>query len=662
LRRRACLLSRSLTRRSPTEAAKRITIAPVQQPSSAVKITTALATLVFAAGAAAGEVVAAANLTDLSLEQLTKVEVTSVSGRPQSLRSAAASIYVITAEEIRRSAATSLPEALRLAPNLQVARLNSGQYAISARGFNNAIANKLLVLIDGRTIYSTLFSGVFWDFHDLMLDDIDRIEVISGPGGTIWGANAVDGVINIVTRPAADTQGPRVTATRSGAGGNESARWGGKVGDAHVRLYGMAIDRDNTETAAGAQRSDASSKRQAGFRADLDGGVHRLSLEGDAFTGGDLPSTNLAPKMHGGDLLARWDSRLADGSPYRVQASYDVYARDETATFRNREQTFDLQFTHEPLVRAGHQVLWGAGYRSGRDTNDPSPLLAFIPADRTLAWWNLFVQDQIALGERVQLTVGAKGEHNSYTGLEFLPELRVAYSHASGATTWAALSRAVRAPSRIDRDFFIPSHPPYAIAGGPRFQSEVANVLEGGHRGNFGDRLSYDATIFRQQYRGLRGGDGTLPTTVQNLIDGHVDGVEAWAKWQARPGWRLSAGFLKLRKALHYAGAAPSAAAAASSIANLGNDPEQQWKLGSQLDLGSRAALDLTVRRVGALPAPAVPAYTAVDARLAWSVRPDLEISLLAQNLFDAGHVEFNAPASASVIRRQIFLRAVWER
>jgi iron complex outermembrane recepter protein len=652
--------SRNRAAPRPRGVAKAITIAAVKPPSSRLKIASALCALLFARGAAAGDVVAITNLNDLTLEQLTTIDVTSVSGRPQSLRSAAASIYVITAEEIRRSAATSLPEALRLAPNLQVARLNSGQYAISARGFNNAIANKLLVLIDGRTVYSSLFSGVFWDYNDVMLDDIDRIEVISGPAGTIWGANAVNGVINIVTRPAADTQGPRVSVTRSSAGGQESARWGGKVGDAHLRVYGMSIDRANTRLASGVARADASAKQQAGFRADFDDGVRQLTVQGDAFTAGDLPATNLAPQMHGGNLLARWDSRFADGSSYRVQGSYDLYARDETTAFRNQEQTVDLQFTHEPLVRAGHHVLWGGGWRSARDRNDPSALLAFIPADRTLAWWNLFVQDQIALGPRVQLTLGAKGEHNSYTGLELLPEVRLAYTHPGGATTWAALSRAVRAPSRIDRDFFIPAHAPYIIAGGPQFHSETADVLEAGHRANLGGMVSYDATVFRQQYRGLRGGDATVPTTIQNRIDGHVDGLEAWGTWQPTPGWRLSAGLLKLHKSLHYAANPPPNAA--TSIANLGNDPEQQWKLRSQLDLGGSAALDITARRVGALPAPAVPAYTAVDARLAWTVRPDLEISLLAQNLFDAGHVEFNAPATASVIRRQFFLRAVWQR
>lgn len=612
-----------------------------------------------AAHAAAGQLAGLGNLADLSLEQLTTIEVTSVSGRPQTLRSAAASVYVITADEIRRSAATSLPEALRLAPNLQVARLNAGQYAISARGFNNAIANKLLVLVDGRTIYSTLFAGVFWDFHDVPLDDIERVEVISGPGGTIWGANAVNGIINVVTRPAAATQGPRVGITRSHAGGEQVARWGGRLGTSHVRLYGMTIDRNNTHLAGGAERPDASSKKQAGFRADIDGGGHQLTVQGDVFRAGDLPATNLAPKMHGGNLLARWDRRLADGSAFRLQAAWDLYARDETATFRNRARTFDLEFTHEPAVAAGHHVLWGAGYRTGRDVNDPTAIAAFLPAERTLNWWNVFVQDEIALGERVQLTLGAKAERNSYTGIEFLPTARVAYAHPGGATTWAALTRTVRAPSRIDRDFYFPGRAPFLIAGGPQFESETANVIEAGHRGAVGEKLTYDLTVFRQQYKGLRGGSDTVPTAIQNRIEGHAKGVEAWGTWQARPAWRLSAGYVRLHKDLAYAADPP--ATAATGIANLGNDPRSQWKLRSQLDLGSSVALDLTARRVGALPVPAVPGYTELDARLAWTIRPDLELSLLGQNLLDASHVEFNAPAAASQIRRRLFLRLVWQ-
>jgi iron complex outermembrane receptor protein len=603
------------------------------------------------------QVVAAGGLAELSLEELGELPVTSVTGHPESLRTAAASVFVISAEDIRRSAATSLPEVLRLAPNLEVARLNSGQYAISARGFNNAIANKLLVLIDGRTIYSTLFSGVFWDFHDVVLEDIARIEVISGPGGTLWGANAVNGIINVITKPAAATQGSLLSVTRSGHGGQEAARWGGKLGeDGYLRVYGLAIDRDNTARADGVERADAARKQQAGFRADQAVGQAQLTVQGDFYHGGNGgPGNNLAPELHGGNLLARWESRFADGSPYRVQAYYDLQARDETATFRNRAPSVDLQFTHEPLLPRGHQLLWGAGYRAGEDRNDPSPTVLFIPAQRRLSWVNVFAQYQLRSG-RWQWTAGLKLERNSYTGIEALPSVRMAYEHPDRATTWAALSRVVRAPARIDRDFFVPGQAPFVIAGGPNFESEVANVLELGHRGNAGNALTYSGTLFRQNYQGLRGGLG-FPAQIANRIDGFVEGVEAWGQWQPADRARLTLGYLGLHKDLHFDGPPTDP----TSIPNLGNDPHGQWSLRAQFDLPRRTEFDVQVRRVGALPSPAVPAYTVADARLGWQLTPKIELSLLAQNLFDQRHAEFNAVNVASEFGRRVFLRAVFQ-
>lgn len=606
-------------------------------------------------GAAQAQLIAASGgLAELSLEQLSELPVTSVSGRPESLRSAPASVFVISGEDIRRSAATSLPEALRLAPNLQVARLNAGQYAISARGFNNAIANKLLVLIDGRTIYSNLFSGVFWDFHDLVLEDIERIEVISGPGGTLWGANAVNGIINVITKPAASTQGALVSATRSHQGGQEALRWGGKLGEVgHLRLYGLGIDRDNSRLASGAERPDAASKRQAGFRADLQLPAGGLTLQGDVYRGGEDPANNAAPKLHGANLLARWEGSLAGGSPYRLQAYYDLQARDETATFRNRAENFDLQFTHEPRLGEGQQLLWGGGYRVGKDSHDPSPLIRFDPAERRLTWANVFAQHQWRTGPW-QLTSGLKAERNSYTGIEWLPSLRLAYEHAGQASTWAALSRVVRAPARIDRDFYFPGNAPFLIVGGAGFESEVAQVAELGHRGQAGRDLSYSVTVFRQQYDGLRAGRGA-PPRIANRIEGHADGLEAWGEWQPADFARLSAGFLGLRKRLRFS----EAPFDTTSIPNLGNDPRQQWKLRAKFDLPRRTELDLHLRRVGALPSPSVPRYTVLDARLGWQATPAIEVSLVAQNLLNRRHAEFEAPASASYFGRRLFLRVV---
>jgi iron complex outermembrane recepter protein len=626
---------------------------PVNGRAGLSRIVVAVA-LMSASGAYAQQM---ASLADLSLEQLGNVEVTSVSGRAESLMDAAASIYVITRDDIRRSAATSLPEALRLAPNLQVASLNAAQYAISARGFNNAIGNKLLVLIDGRTVYSPLFSGVFWDANDVVLEDIDRIEVISGPGGTLWGANAVNGVINVITRPAAATQGAAATLVRSGSGGYETARWGGQLGDAgHYRIYALAMDHADTRRADGVVRPDSATKDQAGFRSDWQGRAGQFTVQGDAYTGGKYPASNLAPRQSGENLLARWSGVFAGGSPFKLQAYVDHTKRDDVNLFRDETTTLDAQFSHEPILAHGQQLLWGAGLRQTRDVSTASTTAVFLPGERTLSWGNVFVQHDLQVGEKATLTTGAKAEHNVYTGWEFLPNVRFEYKHSPHDTSWAALSRAVRAPSRLDRDFFVPGKPPFVINGGPNFVSELATVVEAGHRGAVGRSLSYSVTAFRQHYSRLRSGSAP-PAMLVNQIEGDVDGVEAWGTWQAAPAWRLSAGWLRLREDLNSTRGTPDP----SGVAGLGNDPHQQWNLRSSLDIGSRGEFDVLVRHVGALPSPAVQAYTAVDARLALRVSPTLELSVLGQNLFDPRHVEFNAVGAASQIERKVFVKATWK-
>jgi iron complex outermembrane receptor protein len=608
------------------------------------------------AGVRAQDVASAGSLADLSLEELSRVTVTSVSGRPESLRTAASSIFVISQEDIRRSGASTLPEVLQLAPNLQVARLNARQWAISARGFNNAIANKLLVLIDGRTIYSTLFAGVFWDFHDVVLEDIERIEVISGPGGTLWGANAVNGVINVITRTAAATQGAQASLMRSGSGGVESVRWGGRLGDSgHVRVYGLAIDKAATEMADGTRRDDDTRKHQAGFRADWSLGADSLTLQGDAWQGGDEPANNTAPVIRGGNLVARWESRSARGDTWRVHGSYDRAQRDDVTLFRNRASTWEVQLEHQPVLPEGHQLLWGGGYRVGDDTNDPSLFVRFDPVQRRLSWANVFAQYQRQWG-KWQFTAGAKAERNSYSGVEFLPSVRAAYEHGPRSATWAAWSRVVRAPSRIDRDFFFPGTPPFFIVGGADFEPEVARVIELGHRGQAGRDVSYSATLFRQAYTGLRGGEG-FPAAIANRFEGNVDGIEAWGQWQAARWARYFLGGTFLRKDLHES--APPADPV--GIADLGNDPHGQWKFRAQFDVGPRTELDIQLRRVGALPQPAIPAYTALDLRLGFQVAPGLELSLIAQNALDRRHAEFEPVSSASFFGRTIFVKAVWQ-
>ncbi|HEY8050469.1 MAG TPA: TonB-dependent receptor [Ramlibacter sp.] len=597
-----------------------------------------------------------ASLADLTLEQLSNIEVTSVSGRAESLQDAPASIYVITNDDIRRSAARNLADALRLAPNLQVASLNSGQYAVSARGFNNAIGNKLLVLIDGRTVYSPLFSGVFWDMNDVMLEDVDRIEVISGPGGTLWGANAVNGVINVITKSAQATQGTLITAMRSGGGGYEAARYGGTLANgAAWRAYGMAMDRTNTFRADHVARADAAGKRQGGFRFDGETGANRYTLQGDAYEGGKDPANNLAPRMSGGNVLARWDGIFESGARYKVQAYLDYSARDDLTLFRDRASTADVQVTHEPLLPRGHQLLWGFGYRETKGSDDPSASVVFIPADKTLRWANVFAQHQWNFRERWELTTGAKLESNVYTGTEFMPNLRLSYRHSPQSMTWAAASRAVRAPSRLDREFHLPGRAPYLIDGGPGFTSEIANVYEIGHRAHIGEQASYSVTLFRQQYTHLRSGTATVPAMITNQIEGHVDGVEAWGSWQVRRNWRLSAGVLALHERLASTRSTPDP----TGVASLGNDPHSQWSLRSSHNL-SNGEFDVIVRHVGSLPSPVVAQYTAVDMRFAWHVSPQLELAVMGQNMFDPRHVEFNAVSAASEIERRLFVKATW--
>jgi len=601
--------------------------------------------------------IAAADLADLTLEQLSNIEVTSVSGRAESLLDAAASIYVITGDDIRRSAAKSLPEALRLAPNLQVASLNAAQYSISARGFNNAIGNKLLVLIDGRTVYSPLFSGVFWDMNDVMLEDVERIEVISGPGGTLWGANAVNGVINVITKAAADTQGLLVSSMRSEHGGYEAARYGGTTqGGAQWRVYAMGMDHSNTSRADNVARADSAAKRQGGFRFDGEAGADRYTIQGDAYEGGKDPANNLAPRMSGGNVIARWDGLFSGGSRFKFQAYVDYAARDDTNAFRDRSSTADVQFTHEPTMPAGQQLLWGFGHRETQGSNDPAPAIAFIPADKTLHWTNVFVQHNWHFREPWLLTVGGKVETNVYTGAEFMPNVHLSYKHSPNSMTWGAVSRAVRAPARLDRDFYSPAKPPYVIAGGPDFRSEIATVYELGHRGYATRGLSYSATVFRQDYDHLRSGSLTAPVMLVNQIGGHVDGLEAWGMWQATPDWRISAGALVLREHFFTTRGTPDP----NGIASLGNDPREQLMLRSSYNIGSRGEFDVIGRRVGSLPAPVVAAYTAVDVRFAWRVSHELELAVIGQNLFDKRHIEFNAITAASEIPRLVFVKATW--
>jgi iron complex outermembrane receptor protein len=610
------------------------------------------ALLPLAAAAARAEALSAADLGDLSIEELGRIPVTAVSGRPQAVQDAAAAVFVITADDIRRSAATSLPEALRLAPNLEVARIDATQYAISARGFNNAIGNKLLVMVDGRTIYSPLFSGVFWDAQQVPLADVERIEVVSGAGGTLWGANAVNGVINVITRPARDTAG-WLLAAHAGATGNEATvRYGGALPGGGWRAYAMQSDRAATTQPSGAAMDDHQDRQQAGFRADAAAGADSWTLQGDLYQAAGDGRTPTSPDLSGANLLARWRHDEDDGANWQLQAWFDQASRDDAIEFHDHVRTVDLQFDHAPALGADHRLIWGLGYRQAIDETDPASFVGFDPRVRRLRWANLFAQDEVRVTPRLHVVAGAKVETNVYTGAEFLPTLRASWDLGAAGTLWGSASRAVRAPARLDRDVQIPAQPPFIIDRGPGFRSEVADVFEVGLRGQRTAGFGYSATAFHHHYDFLRAGHAA-PTAVENLAWGGVSGLELWGDVDLTRDWRLAFGWTELREALR---AAPEAGL--NSVANLGDDPRRQIQLRSTMRPARGLDLDLTVRHVAALPAPAVPSYTVADVRLAWSPRPDLELSLLAQDL-GRRHVEYD-PAGSSRFGPRAFVRLEW--
>jgi iron complex outermembrane receptor protein len=603
------------------------------------------------------------NLADLSLEQLGDIEVLSVSRQPEPLADAPSSIYVITNEQIRRAAATNLGEALRIAPNLQVARINSVNYAITARGFATSLANKLLVLIDGRTVYTPLFSGVFWDQQDLVLADVDRIEVISGPGATLWGANAVNGVINVITRTAAETQGGLVTVGGGNFEHQAALRYGGPLGESgHYRAYVKAAGVDATQRSSGVSALDQWSRQQAGFRADWNGERDDVTLQADVYDsrsqdrGTVSGSTFGRIEVAGANVLGRWTHDLANGSELRVQSYFDHEERDDVLFFRPRRDTFDVEVQHG-AERGAHDLLWGGGHRRSSDEVGTGFITTFIPARRDLEWTNVFIQDRIRLRSNLETTLGLKLERNDYTGTESLPSVRLAWKPSDERLVWSTVSRAVRAPSRIDRDVFFPGTPPFLVVGGPNFQSEVAIVLELGYRAEPDPKLSYSITVFRHDWDKLRSGTA-VPVEIENRIDGDVYGVEAWANWRVTERWELAGGLNTLEKDLVLEPGSTSPAGVANPT--LANDADFRWTLRSSLQLPRGLELDLSVRRVDTLPNPNVPRYTAVDARLAWVHGRRFDLGLSVLNLFDAKHPEFGAAPNRNELPRSVFVAVDW--
>ncbi|QNA87554.1 TonB-dependent receptor [Massilia sp. Dwa41.01b] len=616
-----------------------------------------------------------ADFADLSIEELANIQVTSVSKKPERLLDAPASVFVITADDIRRSGAATLPEVLRLAPNLQVAQVNGAGYAITARGLNgggNSAPNKLLVLIDGRSIYTPLFSGVFWDVQDLMLEDVERIEVISGPGGTLWGVNAVNGVINITTRAARDTQGSLAVLRGASDGADIAFRQGGRRGEDSWRVYGKVQGRAHTELASGAAVDDAWQSGQLGFRADWERGADRFSLNGNANRGafdqpapGTIAVGGTNPVLgtvdtRGLNLTGRWEHALQGGGGLNLQLYYDYTRREVPPTFTESLDIVDLQFQHTLAPVGAHSIAWGANYRYSWDRVQGSDYIAFLPERLNQTWLSLFAQDEITLTPTLRATLGARVERNDYTGTEFLPSARLSWSAAPGHAFWAAASRAVRAPSRLDADAYIPGRPPYILEGGTRVRSEVAKVFELGYRGQPLPRLSYSATVFYNDYDHLRTQELAPSRTMvdfANLMKGHALGIEMWGNFQASSSWRLTGGWMAMRERMQLKPGSNDAA----GLLRTGFDPSHSLQLRSTYSIDATREVELGLRRVGALDIGPVPSYTALDARFGWRLRPDLELSIAGRNL-NGTHAEYGGVTTRSEAPRTVAVKLVWQR
>jgi iron complex outermembrane receptor protein len=637
-------------------------------------------TVFLAANGAAQSQQSVPDVTALSMEDLMNIQVTSVSKRTQKVADAAAAIFVITQEDLRRSGATSIPEALRLVPGLEVARIDENKWAIGSRGFNGRFDNKLLVLIDGRSVYTPLSSGVYWNVQDVMLEDIDRIEVIRGPGATLWGANAVNGVINIITKKAKATQGGVVTA----GGGNEergsvAARYGDKIGgDTSYRIYGKYFDWGPSQYANGGTANDGWEAQRGGFRADYTpAGSNSFTLQGDIYHSGynetltvpsfAAPYSSTFPNTgaySGGNILGRWNHATEDSS-MSLQMYYDNTTLSDNSLFVDHQNLFDVDFQDGFHLGDSQQMVWGLGYRSIMDRNDPSFSVSLQPNQRTLNQFSAFLQDEISLVHSLRLTVGSKFEHNAFTGFEFQPNVRLLWTMTPNQSIWTAVSRAVRTPAlteeglRLTSEIVppgIPQNPtPFpalvTVYGSNNFQSEDLLAYELGYRVQVTNTLSTDVATFYNRYSNLRTAepgapflegnpvptDLVVPFVAGNKMGGGTYGAELIADWKVTPKWRLvgSYSYLQMDIAKNSNSLDPTA-----DLPN-GSNPRHQWYVRSSLDLPRHFDLDNTLRFVDHLPALNIPAYYSLDAHVGWRPVPRVQFSITGQDLLNNQHLEF---------------------
>ncbi len=654
----------------------------------------------------------AQKLTDLTIEELLDIRVVSVDTDLRKLTGEAAAIHIITGDQIRRSGYRSIPEILRLVPGMNVARTSANDWAVSARGMNGEFADKLEVLLDGRRLQTPLFLGVQWQLQHTFLADIDRIEVIRGPGGALWGTNAMNGVINIITRNSRHTQGHYADF---GAGNEQKKfadyRYGGTTeNDLHYRYWLTYWDRDKTDQVGGGESLDGHEWQQAGFRLDWGSPTTDLfNLQGDTYyndtntidtvhvPGENSPQEDaVTDKFYGANLVFRWSRKLHEYSSLQLSSYYDFLVRD-TPLLGDRRHSFDVTLKHNFKWGERHFITWGGGYRLSADEVDNSFTVRVDPKKETLKAWQLFVQDQIILQpEKLSLTLGSKFEHNDFTGLEVQPSMRVMYKPHEQHALWAAVSKAVRVPSRLDTGVRFtgaticadggplqrddPDNPCPAAAqagfgavfGNPDFKSIELLAWEAGYRGALSEWVDVNLSLFYNEYDKLRTftagdpvmEDGALffPLNAGNLNEAESWGGELSVSMRPRSDLALQAGYSLFKLDID---AHPNTV---PSDINVGEheDPERQWFINANWNLPNDMQLDGMLRYVDDLEGVnyAVDDYTELDLRWAWQFRPHWTVALVGKNLLKDNHQEFESEifGGRGLIERSVFLQLVWQK
>jgi iron complex outermembrane receptor protein len=633
-------------------------------------------------------------LKGLNIEDLLSTQVTSTSKRPKSLTDTATAVFVITAEDIKRTGARNIPEALRMVPGIQVSQLDANKWVISARGFGELFSNKLLVLMDGRTVYTPLFSGVFWDVQDTVMEDIERIEVIRGPGATLWGANAVNGVINIITKSTSETRGTLVSLA---AGGYDpvaaTARYGGEFGEnGGYRFYVKGAKHDEFPMADGGDGKDDWEMLQGGFRVDLEPEQkNRIRVQGDIQSGEEgvaysfpgFPSADILYEKFDtftGNLLTKWEGDVGDGNQVSLQAYWDYMDKD-LLVVQMKRLTFDLDFQYVWTASAFHDVVWGLGYRVNSDEIQSSQFTYFNPGERTTELFSAFIQDEITLVDKSWwLTIGSKFEHNDYSGFEVQPNIRMRWKTKNEETFWASVSRAVRTPARADHDMIIftvaqldsaGNQIVSTIEGDSDFEAEELVAYEAGHRCLPFRNLSLDAAVFYNVYENLRSlkvgapyfsdfSDTVIftPNYIANGISGKAYGVELFATLQAAEWWKLSLGYSLLKMSFE---ADPEIMLTSQKFIQ-DDYPEQMIQLRSYMDVWENVSIDSELYYMDELGRQIVKSYVRLDLRLGWKLNDNLEMSLNVENLTNSRHMEYASITNVigTEVPRRFFAKLTW--